>query len=404
MKKKKETWRKKRHAIVTEIVRLVLKPYCWWKYRIQADPFKEQGDRAYLVLMNHQTPFDQFFIGISFKGPVYYVATEDIFSLGWLSSLLRWLVAPIPIKKQTTDIGAVKTCYRVAKEGGTIAIAPEGNRTYSGKTEYMNPAIAGLARTLKLPVALYRIEGGYGTQPRWSDKIRKGRMHSYVSQVIEPEEYADMTNEELFAVIEAGLQVNEGIADGNFQSERRAEYLERAIYVCPDCGLSEFESHGNEAECKKCRKKIRYGVDKTISGVDCQFPFRFMTEWYDYQQEFINNLDVMQYTEKPMYQDHAALSEVRLYKHKVKMRSDVSIDLYGDRIVIDDACEGRMLFPFSEITAMSVLGRNKLNIYHDKRVYQLKGSKRFNALKYVNLYYRHKNISRGDANGKFLGL
>lgn len=402
--KKKEKWIKSRHRIVTDIVRAVLGPYCRWKYGVQADRFKEQGDRAYLVLMNHQTAFDQFFIGMSFAGPVYYVATEDIFSIGWVSSLIRWLVAPIPIKKQTTDLGAVKNCYRVAKEGGTIAIAPEGNRTYSGRTEYMNPAIAGLARTLKLPIALYRIEGGYGVQPRWSDGVRKGKMHAYVSQVIEPERYKDLTNDQLFEMIKEGLQIDEGVADAHFHSGKRAEYLERAIYVCPYCGLSEFESHGNEIQCKKCEKKIHYGTDKRLSGVGFDFRFSFVTEWYDYQQEFVNQLDVMQYTKAPMYQDQARLSEVFVYKHKKKLRDNAEIRLYGDRIVIDEAGSQALMFPFAEVTAVSVLGRNKLNIYHDKRVYQLKGGKRFNALKYVNIYYRHKNISRGDTNGKFLGL
>ena len=50
---------------------------------------RQQGDRAYLILMNHQTAFDQFFVGMAFKGPVYYVASEDLFSNGWISSLLR---------------------------------------------------------------------------------------------------------------------------------------------------------------------------------------------------------------------------------------------------------------------------------------------------------------------------
>ena len=63
-----------------------------------------------------------------------------------------------------------------------------------------------------------------------------------------------------------------------------------------------------------------------------------------------------------------------------------------------------MNFPFDEVTAVSVLGRNKLNIYHNKKVYQLKSGKRFNALKYVNIYYRYKNVSKGDTDGKFLGL
>ncbi len=401
---KKKKWIKLRHLIVRNIAFAVLYPYSKWKYGITVERFKEQGDRAYLILMNHQTPFDQFFAGMSFKGAVYYLATEDIFSNGWVSSLIRWLVAPIPIKKQTTDVSAVMNCIRVAKEGGTIAIAPEGNRTYSGKTEYMSPAIASLAKKLKLPIALYRIEGGYGVQPRWSDGIRKGKMRSFVSRVIEPEEYEKLTGEELFEIIQKELTVNEGTSDGIFRSNKRAEYLERAIYVCPYCGLSEFESNGNEIKCKKCNRKILYGENKKLTGIGFSFPFEYVTEWYDYQKEFVCSLDVTKYKDEPLYRDTANLSEVIVYKKKLLVRRNAAIYLYLDKIVIDEGCENPLVFPFFDVSAVSVLGRNKLNIYYSNKVYQLKGGKRFNALKYVNIYFRYKNISTGDENGKFLGL
>ena len=37
-------------------------------------------------------------------------------------------------------------------------------------------------------------------------------------------------------------------------------------------------------------------------------------------------------------------------------------------------------------------------------VYQFKGSKRFNALKYVNIFYKYKNTIKENTNVKFLGL
>lgn len=401
---KKKKWMSRRHRIVRDIGFTVLRPYSRLKYGIKADGFTKQGDRAYLILMNHQTPFDQFFVGMSFKGAVYYLATEDIFSMGAISSIIRWAVAPIPIKKQTTDASAVMTCLRVAKEGGTIAIAPEGNRTYSGKTEYINPAIAALARKMKLPIALYRIEGGYGVQPRWSDKVRKGRMHAYVSRVIEQEEYKNLTNSELYELIKDGLYVNEGIADGKFKSARRAEYLERAMYVCPYCGLSEFESHGNVTGCLKCGRQIEYGEDKRLRGIGFEFPFEFVTQWYDYQKAFVNKFDTTQHTLSPLYRDTASLSEVIIKKRKLPLRKACTVTLYGDRIAVDEGCEHPLIFHFDKLSAVTVLGRNKLNIYFGNAVYQFKGSKRFNALKYVNIYYRHKNICRGNNDAEFLGL
>ncbi len=400
MRKKKKKWIKPRHRVVSNLARLVIGPYSRWKYGVEITPFREKKRRQYLILCNHQTVFDQFFIGLAMQDPVYYLATEDIFSNGWVSSLIRWLVAPIPIKKQTTDVSAVMNCMRVAKEGGSIALAPEGNRTYSGKTEYMNPAIAPLVRKLKLPVLLFRIEGGYGVQPRWSDCIRKGKMKAYVFRVIEPEEYADLSNEELFALIEQGLFVNEGCLDGEFRHPKQAEYLERAIYVCPFCGLSRFESHGAELECLKCHRKVEYLPSKELKGVGYEHPFRFITEWYSHQQDAVNALDTREYLEKPLYEDRARLFEVLVYQKKVLLMKDADFALYGDRITVN----GENRFPFEEISAVTVLGRNKLNIYHQGRVYQLKGDKRFNALKYVHLFYRSRNISKGEENVKFLGL
>jgi 1-acyl-sn-glycerol-3-phosphate acyltransferase len=351
------------------------------------------------VLYNHQTAFDQFFVGMPFRQQLYYVASEDLFSKGFVSTLLRYLIAPIPIKKQATDLSAVMTCIRLAREGGSIAIAPEGNRTYSGKTEYMNPAIAPMARKMGLPIAFCRIEGGYGVHPRWSDVVRRGHMTCGVSRLLMPEEYKDMTDEQLCEVIRQELYVNEGQADACFYHKKRAEYLERAMYVCPYCGLSTFESHRDTITCKACGRAVRYLPTKELQGVGFTFPFRFVTEWYDYQCDFINHLNPADHTEQPLYEDTVSFSEVIVYKKKQPLCKQARVALYGDRITVAD-----MTFSFHEVSALAVLGKNKLNVYHDKRVYQFKGNKRFNALKYVNLYYRYRNVSKGDNDGKFLGL
>ena len=213
-----------------------------------------------------------------------------------------------------------------------------------------------------------------------------------------------MTNEELFAAIEKELYVNEAVADGAFLSSKRAEYLERAMYVCPDCGLTTFESHGNEIACKQCGKTVHYGKDKRLIGVGCEFPYEFVSGWYDYQKDFVNALDVTQYTDVPLYTEWTTLSEVIVYRHKVSLCNDATVRLFGDRFELSGEGIGTLVFPFAEVKAVSVLGRNKLNVYYDNRVWQLKSDKRFNALKYVNIYYRWKNITRGDENGKFLGL
>lgn len=397
--KPKETWVKPRHAIIRDVACFLLSPYAKWKFGIKINQFSNPENRQFLIIMNHQTSFDQFFVGMAIPGPIYYIATEDIFSLGWLSSLLRYAVAPIPIRKQTTDLQAVKNCVRVVKEGGTIALAPEGNRTYNGKTVYIKPSIVKLIKILKLPLAVFRIEGGYGVQPRWSDVVRKGGMTAGVSRVIEPEEYLALSDDELYQLVQKELHVDESNDQKLYYSRKNAEYLERVIYVCPHCGLSTFLSSGDILECTKCHRQVQYLPNKQFKGIGFDHPFTSIAEWYDYQCDFVNQLDWTQYTDTPMYQETAQLSEVLLYKHKVLLNKNASITLYGDRILIDD-----LLIPFEDAGTVTVLGKNKLNIYYKDKVYQLKGSKSFNALKYMNLYHHYKNIRKGDSNEQFLGL
>jgi ABC-type microcin C transport system duplicated ATPase subunit YejF len=52
---------------------------------------------------------------------------------------------------------------------------------------------------------------------------------------------------------------------------------------------------------------------------------------------------------------------------------------------------------------LAVLGRNKVNIYFNDKVYQIKPEKRFNALRYVHFFNRYVNIKENNGN-EFLGL
>ena len=405
--KKRQPWAKPRHAIITVVAGAILKPYVKLKYGIKMERFKEQGNRQYLVLSNHQTAFDQFFVAYAFRGPLYYVASEHIFSMGFISKLLRWAVNPIPIKKQSTDVSAVMNCLRVAREGNSIVIFPEGNRTFSGKPVHINPAIAMLARKMGLPIVLFKIEGGYGVNPRWSNVVRKGSMRSYVSRVLEPEEYKGLSDCEFIQLINDELYVDEACVNGEYHHKQLAEYLERAIYYCPHCNaLSTFESHGDEMECKKCGMKVRYLPTKELEGVNCKLPYRFVNDWYEAQLNFVNTLDLRELCDRPIYCEGGKLYEVIVYKNKEILFDDAEILLFGNRFEIRKG-EEMLTFFFENVRAITVCGRNKLEFYVDDKVYQFVGDERFNALKYVNIAFRYKNIKkkeRGEDYDEFLGL
>lgn len=331
----------------------------------------------------------------------YYVASEDIFTNGFVSKIIKFLVNPIPIKKQTSDVSCVMNCIRVVREGGSIAISPEGNRTFDGKTVSMKSSVASLARALKIPLALLRIEGGYGVQPRWGEGIRRGRIDAYVSRVVSVEEIKEMSDEELFALIEKELYVNDCESGKLFRSKKRAERMERAFYVCPDCGISEFRSHRASTICQRCHKEITLGEDLSLTSTTT-LPFRDTAGWYDYQNEYLLTHDTSVLTEAPIHTDVVDFFEIEPYKCKHLLAKKAKISLYGDRyeIAIGDEIK---VYTFEDVKIATVLGKKKLNFYISDKLYQIKGDSTFPLLMYMNIYYNYISI-KGGRHDRFLGI
>lgn len=394
-----------RHGIVTALLKPIVGMIARVKYHIRIDRFTGQGSRNWLILANHQTDFDQFFIAAAFKKPVYYVAMEDLFSNGFLSRVISWLVAPIPFKKASTDARAVMTCIRLAKEGGTIALFPEGNRTYSGRTCYINPSVASLAKKLGLPIAIFRIEGGYGVKPRWTDTGRKGRMKAGVRRVIEPEEYGSLSKEELYELICRELWVDETADEGLYPCKAAAQGLERVLYICPDCGLSEFGTAGDVLTCRHCGRQYRYLPNKQLEALEGESPFRYVADWYDYQESRVREMDLSPYLSVPLYRDTVDLAEVIVYDRKRPVKKNTEISMFADRLEVGGGSD-KMILEYDNIKAMACIAGHKLNVFYRDKIYQVKGKKSFNALKYCNIYYHAKYIKKGNTDGEFqfLGL
>lgn len=411
-KKKSKAWVLKRHKTVRTLLAPFIRLMMNSEYDIEFADLKDTLNRPYLIIMNHQTGNDQFFVGGSVEGPVYYIATEDIFSLGFPSKLISYLVNPIPIKKSNVDMRTVKTCIKVAKEGGTIALFPEGNRTYSGETGYMKPSIVKLAKAIKLPVCILHVTGGFGADPRWAKARRKGPVKISIARILEYDEFAKMPDDKLFEIFtkelyndEAAVCAENGIT---YDGDDLAEYIERVLYVCPDCGLSEFRSEGDRFTCRKCGRTWKYNPDLTITyegahgacdsdlseKVQIQTAasdFRTFKDFYHHQESVINSMDVLNSDpEKVFYQDTVALSRVLLYDKKVPVSEKAELTLFHDHYRLRWG-EEELILNFTDLDAVSCMGRNKLQIYAGEQIHQFKGDERFNPVKYMNIYYRYMN-------------
>ncbi|MDE7439423.1 MAG: 1-acyl-sn-glycerol-3-phosphate acyltransferase [Clostridia bacterium] len=377
-KKKKSAWTKRRHTVTFAILRPIMRLYFRLRYNYKAKP-SGLSRGAYLIISNHQTTMDPFMLSLSFRFPVYFVASDDLFNLK-VSPLIKYLVAPIPKSKSLRDVAAMMGVFRVIKEEGAVGIFPEGNRTVSGGQWEMTDAIAKLAKSLKVPLIIYNISGGYGTDPRWGHSIRKGRALGEVRAVVSVEELGAMSVEQLFGLIKEKLDVNDAASGVAFKSKKRAEYIERALYLCPVCrSVSGIVSKKYKLKCRYCGAETEYteklSLSPPVEG------FNRISEWYEWER-----VEIVQ----------AVLSGMRvqdgdiLFRESVKLKKKKKLD--GDRVSIDKENlviykgECRQTFPLTEITALTMVGKKKFNFYYDGKILQVKGNKRFCAIKYVHIF------------------
>ena len=401
-KKKEKKWCHFRHLVVISMMRIIMWPILRFKYGFHYKKF-QHDKRNYLILFNHQTTQDQFFVGYLFKNKTYYVTSDDFTTIPFVSWVLKVLVHIIPYKKASTDFGILKNCKQVASENGNIAIAPEGNRCYSGKTGYINPTIAKMIKFLKLPVAFTLIKGGFGVMPRFSKKPRRGRCTCEVTRVWEYDEYKDLSYEEMYEVIKKEMWLDESVPDNKFTSKRKAEFLERVIYLCPNCGVVHFVSHGDILECPKCGAKLKYTDYKQFEVVDANFSFKNVSDWYDYQRKELFKLNMLELDKNvPLFSDKIKFYEVVPRKAKKKISLDANIEFYPNRLEIsyDDK---KLILTLDEINSSGVFGDNKVNFFTDNHIYQIKYDDRFNGLKYVQYYYKYK-MDKGENDEQFFGI
>ena len=242
---------------------------------------------GYIVLPNHTSGGDQFFVAFSFlKKHMYYVASEHAFRKKLLGAIMRYATGPISRVKGTVAASTVLSILRYLRQGVPICIFPEGNRTWNGRSLPLHPTTAKLLRTAGVPVVTYRIQGGYLSDPRWSHSLRRGVLRGGVVNIYKPEELKKMSPAEINARISADLWVDTDESQSRehipYKGRKLSEGLEEALFICPKCGgVGTLRGKGNVFSCT-CGLKAEYGEDGFF---DKDAPFRSVAAWDDWQQE-----------------------------------------------------------------------------------------------------------------------
>lgn len=380
-----------RHVFVFTVMRPFFRLYAYCKFGFKAKRFKkDRGVKGpYLIISNHAMAFDPFFVSLSFKETIFYIASDMIFSIPFVSPIIRYLVQPIPKTKYRSDTATVKDTIRIIKSGGSVGLFPEGNATFHGELMDVPFAVAKLIRLLKVPVLFYQLRGGYQTKPRWARSVRKGKIVGSVASMWSVEDYRDLSVDQIYQEVLKRLDIK----NFAYQLEHRDTYpskesamdIESAYFVCPDChSMHSIVSQGQEIYCRECNFKVVYtehGLMKSLSKTKF---FQTTYEWYLFQERFLKSYLDNKAENDLIFEDSGekVLKVIRARK-KTKVGDSVWLKLYKNRIEFgfQDRVESWDL----KSVQSAVQQKNKLIFYHRQKeitYYCLNHPKR-NALKYV---------------------
>ena len=378
----------RRHVRFYGFLRKVIKPYLRVKFCYNAVP-APQLEGPYFVLANHTTDYDPFMVALSFPQHMYFLASEHVYRMGFVSRLLGYFLAPIARVKGGSDLSAVMDMLRTIRKGHSICFFPEGSRTFNGESCPMTAAAAKLVRKAGVPVVTYRLTGGYLTSPRWAKELRKGKVTGQVVRVYSAEEVQAMEPEALADAFNRDLYVN-AFADQKalhvpYACSAPAEGLEEALYLCPRCHtVGHLRGIGSRFLCDcgfSCRLD-EYGFFQAEGKTEV--PFDDILSWDRWQQDELRKL-LPGSTETPFFSDpDFVLNEVD-GEHAAWYVCSGTLSLYADHLTIGDST-----FALTDLSGLAIIhskGAESLVFSQDTRHFELSSQTNASRSKYYILYH-----------------
>jgi 1-acyl-sn-glycerol-3-phosphate acyltransferase len=341
-------------------------------------------ERGPMLLMgNHSSVLDPFIVAIFIRRPVQYVISDSQIRSPFLSFVLG-LVGVIPKTKVVADLDTVKRIVAVKRENGIIGIFPEGQTSWDGHRLPIVKATDKLVKSLKIPVYIAQIRGAYFTWPRWGRRFRRGEARIFYSRLFDGDDLKDLTVDEVGTAVRNALsfdvdayQRERGV---RYHGAHQAEYLERALFVCPACDrIATLHSRGRRLTCESCGYSVHFSPFGRFEPREGALRFETIREWNLYQLEvFRRYLDERLHpTAAPAAPSTPILSEPEVliregYKTlPLKAIGLGRLDLDPQAVRFHRHDGETWVFPVAEIEGINVQNNEHLEFYAYNNLYRV---------------------------------
>ena len=329
----------------------------------------------YLILGNHVTNWDPLIINSFVEEPISFVAASQVFKNPLLAKVLHY-VGAISKTKNRADSSTIRNIMKAKKANRVIGIFPEGNRTWNGETENITLATAKLVRSLKIPVVIATIHGGYLSHPRWAQSKRKGKVTLALKQLWDSDELKQLDLEQIHQALENALYVNDFTwqqqTQIEFTGKNLANYLERYLFTCPSCHeIGQMHSDGDLFHCKHCNYTVRYNTNGLFTAVKKELVFENIIEWNNWQIECLKQQLVQQ---QPLQLPSETVEvATTINKHYTKLEGTYLVQFEQNAITLTPSIGGNVLsFPIASIASANAHMHHKIEFVMDEQFYHVK--------------------------------
>ena len=157
-----------------------------------------------LLVANHLSYLDVFFLPIPLRRPLNFVARSTLF-VPVLAFLMR-SVGSFPIQREGMGASGVKETLKRLRAGGIVTLFPEGTRSTDGQLAPLKSGIAVLVTRAGVPVVPVGLAGTFEIWPRSRRFPVLHPIRIHYGPPIRPEDISGLETEAITALIRERLE------------------------------------------------------------------------------------------------------------------------------------------------------------------------------------------------------
>jgi 1-acyl-sn-glycerol-3-phosphate acyltransferase len=318
-----------------------------------------------IVLSNHTSFFDFVYSTAAvYPKRITYLAADKLFYNPVNRVLLR-LGRAIPKSLFESDPSAIRAAFKVLKNGGLVGIYPEGQISGIGRTLEIPFQIAKFVKKAGVAVYVCKTKGAYFTNPPWTTKSFRGKIHSTLFRLLDADQLSTKTDRQVYEEIVSALHFDSAAwaskHPGMYSMDDVAN-LENLLYRCPECGYEGLKADKKTLVCPSCNTVFEGFSNGLMNGVS--FEQRYMDQEAAVKTEIETN------------PEWTLSGEVILQSYRNNRLVDVgngTLTLnkkqYTYRGTIDGETVEKAFDPIVVPTLPADIGKN-VQIYESKQIYQ----------------------------------